>query len=144
MKEVREVLADGMRSWQKIEAASVASTYKVMAATENPLIRQVMEIIQRDSQTHRAVQEFIASTLEEKAPSLDPDEMLKVWDSIEKHIDLEKKMVDSVKEALDAISGKGMVIQEYLLNYLLEDEKKHDKLLANLDKIKAGMYPSGA
>jgi len=36
-----------------------------------------------------------------------------------------------------------MVIQEYLLNYLLMDEEKHDRMLETLEKIKSGMYPYG-
>jgi hypothetical protein len=32
-------------------------------------------------------------------------------------------------------------IQEYLLNYLWDDEKKHEALLSILDKVKGGMYP---
>ena len=33
------------------------------------------------------------------------------------------------------------MVQQYLLNYLLEDEKKHDKLLDDLELIKKKMYP---
>ena len=35
-----------------------------------------------------------------------------------------------------------MVVQEYLLNYLLEDETKHANLLKRLEGIKRGMLPS--
>ncbi|NOZ02931.1 MAG: hypothetical protein GXP54_13740 [Deltaproteobacteria bacterium] len=144
MKEVQDTLVEALKKWQKIEVASVGSTYKVMEQTDNPVIGLVMEIIRRDSVTHHKVQEFIVSTMEERAPSLSPDEMVDAWDAIENHIAIEKQMVEYVREALDAIKGKHMVIQEYLLNYLLEDEKKHDMLLETLDKIKAGMYPYGS
>ena len=36
-----------------------------------------------------------------------------------------------------------MVVQEYLLEYLLIDEKKHNKILDTLGTIKKGMYPYG-
>ena len=36
-----------------------------------------------------------------------------------------------------------MLVQEYLLKYLAEDEKKHNRMLAGLKKIKDGMYPYG-
>ena len=32
-------------------------------------------------------------------------------------------------------------MQKYLISYLLEDEKKHDKLLEDLKLIKNDMYP---
>jgi hypothetical protein len=36
------------------------------------------------------------------------------------------------------------MIQEYLLRYLLADERKHQTLLTELDRIKRGMVPYGA
>lgn len=143
MKSVQEVLLDNLKKWQKIEGASIASTAKIAADTDNPLIRMVMSIIQRDSQTHQAVQEYLVSTLEQQAPTLNPDELVKVWDAIEKHIEIEKQMIELVRDALAVIGDKGMVIQQYFLRYLLEDEQKHEMLLEALEKIKKGMYPYG-
>ena len=60
MKDVQESLVANMKAWQRIEDASVASTGSVMEETENPIVRLVMEIIQRDSQMHHRVQEWIA------------------------------------------------------------------------------------
>ena len=140
-KEIQEKIVENMRQWQKIENSAVASTGNVIEATENPLIRMVMEIIQRDSQFHYRVQEFIADSLESKTVVLSPDELAQVWDMIEKHIKLEEKTVELANEALEALKGRKMLVQEYLLNYLLEDENKHNKILENLEKIKAGMYP---
>ena len=140
-KEIQEELLENMQRWQRIEDSSVTSTGYIMKRTENPLIHLVMEIIQADSRMHHRVQEFIASTLESKAVSLNPDEMASVWDTIEEHIALERRMIGYVKETLSALSGKKMLVQEYLLNYLKADEEKHDKLLADLEAIKGGMYP---
>lgn len=142
-KEVQEKIVDNMKRWQKIENASVASTGKVIEKTENPVVRIVMEIIQRDSQMHYRIQEMIADSLESKTITLTPDELASVWDLIEKHIKLEEKTVELANEALDALKGKKMVVQEYLLNYLLIDEQKHDAILNSLETIKKGMYPYG-
>ena len=132
-----------MRRWQKIENASVASTGNVIERTENPIIRLIMEIIQRDSQMHYRVQGMIADSLESKTITLTPDELGEVWGLIEKHIELEKKTVQFANEALAALKGKKMVVQEYLLNYLLIDEEKHNRILESLETIKKGMYPYG-
>jgi hypothetical protein len=132
-----------MRAWQKIENASVASTGKIIGQTDNPIIRIVMEIIQSDSQMHYRVQQLVADSLEKEAVSLTPEDLSSAWDAIEEHLNLEKKMVHNVREALEGIEKKNMVVQEYLLHYLLEDERKHDRLLASLEKIKKGMYPYG-
>ena len=140
-KAIQQQIVSNMRHWQKIENASVASTGNVLEQTTNPIIRIIMEIIQRDSQMHYRIQELIADSLESKTITLIPDELGEVWDLIEKHIKLEKKTVEFANEALEALKGKKMLVQEYLINYLLEDEEKHNKVLERLEDIKKGMYP---
>ena len=142
-KEIQQEIVANMRKWQKVENASVASTGRVIEKTENPVVRMVMEIIQRDSQMHYRVQEFISDSLEHKTVSLDPDELGQVWSLIEKHIELEKQTIKFAEAALIALKGRKMVVQEYLLDYLLIDEEKHNKILDNLETIKKGMYPYG-
>jgi hypothetical protein len=141
-KTLQENLGKNMKAWQRIEDASAASTGQIIGKTENPLIRLVMEIIQHDSLMHHRVQEFIEKSLDGTVV-LSPDELAVVWDGIEQHIDIEKKMLGYVDEALAELKGKKMVIQEYLLQYLKQDEQKHNDLLASLEKIKGGMYPYG-
>ena len=60
-----------------------------------------------------------------------------------KHIDLEKKTVELAKDSLEALKGRKMVVQEYLLDYLRIDEEKHNSVLESLGTIKKGMYPYG-
>lgn len=141
-KKIQEKIIDNMKRWQKIENASVSSTGKVMERTKNPLIRLVMEIIQRDSQMHYHVQEFIAESLESKTITLTPEELNDVWTMIEEHIKLEEKSVELANEATRALRGRKMVVQEYLLDYLLMDEQKHNKILETLGTIKKGMIPT--
>ncbi|HOP07621.1 MAG TPA: hypothetical protein PLF13_10055 [candidate division Zixibacteria bacterium] len=142
-KEIQDAIVNNMRRWQKVENASVASTGAVIENTDNPVVRLIMEVIQRDSQFHYRVQDLIADSLTTKTITLNPDELAKVWGMIEKHIALEKKTVELAEEAMASLKGKKMVVQEYLLDYLLTDEEKHNKVLATLEKIKKGMYPYG-
>jgi hypothetical protein len=142
-KEAQEQLVENMRNWQKVENAAVASTGAVIEETDNPIIRLVMEIIQHDSQMHYRVQELIAESLTSKAVALSTDDLASVWSKIENHIAIEKKTVELAKQSLEATEKgrKGMLVQRYLLEYLLSDEQKHDKLLENLGAIKKDMYP---
>jgi len=143
MKEVQQELASNMETWQKVENASIASTGRVIEKTENPIVRLVMEIIQRDSQMHYRVQEWIAQSME-KAISLSPDELGDVWGMIEEHIKIEQRVQKLAEEALAVTKdSKAMLVQTYLLEYLLEDEKKHNLLLERLAGIQKGMYPYG-
>jgi hypothetical protein len=141
VKELQKELAASMRRWQKVENSAIASTGFVMEKTENPIVRLVMEIIQRDSQMHYLVQQWIADSLESKTVSLTPDELNKVWGFIERHTEIENAMVGIVKESLNALKGKKMYLQEYLLKYLQEDEIKHTNLLKSLEDLKKGMLP---
>jgi hypothetical protein len=142
-KDLQKEIISSMKNWQKLENATVAVTGQVMEKTGNPVIRLIMEIIQRDSQMHYLVQQWIADSLESKTVSLSPDELGQIWDTIEHHIELEKKSVEMAEKTLASLKGKSMVVQSYLLNYMLEDEKKHNNLLGSLELIKKKMYPYG-
>lgn len=139
LKDVQRELATNMKHWQNIENLAIASTGRIIMKTDNPIIRLIMEIIQRDSQMHYLVQEWIADSLSVKPVSLSYDDLQEVWEMIGKHVRLEHQMMDSVKEALALVKGKKMVVHEYLLNYLHDDEAKHDGLLKQLDVIKKDM-----
>lgn len=142
-KELQERIMANMEKWQKIENASVAQMGAIMEKTSNPVVKIVMEIIQRDSQMHHRVQQLIRDSLDRQTITLSPNELGQVWDLIENHIAMEKETVALAEDSLTALRGRKMVVQEYLLNYLKVDEQKHDELLEAMEKIKSGMYPYG-
>ncbi len=141
MKENLERLAGTMKRWQKLENAAIAQTARIMEETEHPLIRAVMEVIKNDSENHYRIQQLIIDSVEKEYINVFTDDLVKVWDSIEKHIALEKKTIEMAAESLEALEGSKNVVQLYLLDYLRADEEKHDRLLADLDRIKRSMYP---
>ena len=69
-KELQDQISATMKKWQKIENASVASTGNVIEKTDNPVVRQIMEIIQMDSQMHHRIQQLIIDSFERQALSL--------------------------------------------------------------------------
>ncbi len=142
-KELQEKIVSNMERWKKIEDRAVASTGQIIVKTGNPIVRLIMEIIQRDSQMHYRVEDLISDSLQGKAFALTPEELGQVWAMVEAHIELEKETVRIAKESLESLKGKKMVVQEYLLEYLLQDEMKHEAILQRLATIKQGMYPYG-
>ena len=142
-KDLQKEVVSNMRTWQQVEDSTIALTGLIMEKTNNPIVRLIMEIIQRDSQMHYNVQGWIADSMEGKTVSLTPEEIGEVWEMIETHIKLEKKSVKIAEKALKALDGKFMVVQTYLLNYLIADEKKHNDLLKDLESIKKKMHPYG-
>ncbi len=142
-KELQEKLVSAMTRWQEIEDAAVATTEHIIEKTSHPLIRTVMEIIQTDSKRHYQVQQMIIDTLEKEPISITPEDLIEVWDLIENHIQIERQTVEFATDALESVKGTKMVVIQYLIEYLLTDENKHNELLDNLEGIKKAMYPYG-
>ena len=124
--------------WQEIEVASVAQTTQIMERTQNPLIRLVMEIIRQDSVMHKRVEQVILDSLEKEAFTLTPEELGDIWEMVEKHAEMEKETI-----ALAEMARRNcrLFVQRHLLTYLIEDEQKHDRLLAQLEDFKRKIYP---
>lgn len=141
-KEVQENLVRSMAKWQEIERRSVASTGAVIVRTTNPLLQLVMEIIQHDSQLHHRVQQMIIDSVQGKPLALTPEDTHAVAQLLDNHMRLENEMVDMVNAMLAQVREKKMAVQEYLLRFLVEDEKKHATLLSSLEHVKRGMFPT--
>ncbi len=137
-KEMDEKLVKTLKSWLVVEDDSIKMAKSVSSKTENPFVKMIMDIIAHDSALHKKVQQFIIDSLDKKAISLQPEELEVIWDLIEKHIKLEKKTIELAEEAKGETR---LYVQRYLLNYLLEDERKHNALLERLEEIKMRMYP---
>jgi len=131
-------LASTLRKWQKIEDASVAACTGIIEKTENPLIRLVMEIIRQDSVMHKKVQQVMLDSMEKQAISLTPEELGQIWESIERHAEMERETLVLAEKARENCK---LFVLRHLLTYLIEDEQKHDRLLAQLESFKRGIYP---
>jgi hypothetical protein len=140
-KTIRQDLVKHMQHWQGIERASVASTNAVLEKTNHPLLRLVMEIIRHDSELHERIQQFIIDDFEKKPVSLSPDEMGEVSSILDHHLRLEDQMVDAVNSSIEKVKGHKLLVEEYLLDFLVQDERKHAGMLRALDKVKQGIYP---
>jgi hypothetical protein len=140
-KEMRTDLVKRMEYWQAIERRSVASATAVLEKTNHPLLRLVMEIIQRDSQIHERVQQFIIDSVDRQPVTLRPEEMGDISALLDAHLRLEDQMAEAVNATIEHIRGHKMLVEEYLLDFLVQDERKHATMLRSLDKVKRGLYP---
>jgi rubrerythrin len=140
-RDIEKGIADQLRQWQKVEDRTVSITGQAIEKTENPILRLVMEIIQRDSQAHHRVQQFLLDELEGKPVTLTPEHLGEISQLVERHMQAENEMTQNVEAALAAIKGRKLLVLEYFLNYLREDECKHAAMLSALDTFKRGIYP---
>ena len=138
--ERTEKMINSLRKWQSIERQAIEHTAEIMEKTQNPLIRQLMEIIRNDSVQHHRVQQFIIDSLTTTPVTLTPEELGEVWDEIVAHDEAEKEVVRLGEELRDDCR---FFVQKALLDYLIADEKKHDYLLEQLGEFKKKLYPYG-
>ena len=136
-ENVEELIAT-LRRWQQIEEATVAHTSKIMEKTQNPLIRLVMEIIRQDSVMHEKVQQVILDGLEKEAFTLTPEELGEIWDLVEQHAQMERETIELAEKAR---RNCRLFVHRHLLSYLIEDERKHERLLSQLEDFKRRIYP---
>ncbi len=143
VKQVQERLVGELKKWQKIEEESVSSTGEVLAETDNPLIRAIFEIIQRDSQNHRQVQELLIRGYEVEGFKLTVEQFEELFKVVSRHVQVEKRMVAAAEEALQAIQKGNLILHEYFLKYLRADEEKHLTMLESLEQMKKHITPYG-
>jgi hypothetical protein len=139
-KEVQEKIVATMRKWQKIEDEAILSIGEILGTMGSPLPRAIFEIIQQDARNHRRVQELI---IQAGGFQLTVEELAELSKIISRHIQVEERMIEAAAESLKAIQGKKMILHEYLLRYLEQDEKKHMELLRGLENIKKHIHPYG-
>lgn len=70
--------------------------------------------------------------------TLTPEELGEIWESVERHAELEK---ETIRLADLARQNCRLFVQRHLLTYLVEDERLHDRLLGQLEDFKRKIYP---
>ena len=137
-KENIENLINLLKRWQSIEDDSVRNTTEIIKRANNPIIHLIMEIIRQDSVTHRKVQQLIIDNFEKIPICLDPEELINLWELITEHDEAERKTIELAAIALEQNNSP---VVKMLLEYLIADETKHDRLLISLEKFKDEVYP---
>ncbi len=137
-KSSDERTVEVLKQWQDAENRTIAQTTAIIGKSENPLVKIVMDIIRHDSIMHHKVQQFIIDSLTVKAISLTPEELGDVWEMVEKHLAMER---ETIRYGEDLAKNCKLFVQAHLLNYLLTDENKHEKMLTQLEDFKRKLYP---
>jgi hypothetical protein len=129
-------MVEVLRQWQGLERQAMSTTAEILAQTQNPLIRIIMEIILHDSHMHHHVQQFLIESLTEKDVAVSREEVAEIWEKIEAHDRMERETIALATELKEKAWSP---VHKQLLGYLLTDEAKHDSLLVQLNEIKKGM-----
>ncbi|MCL6107069.1 MAG: hypothetical protein M1309_06995 [Actinobacteria bacterium] len=135
--EERSHFEQGIRKWQQVEDVTIESCEALKDATENILVQTVAGIIRADSVKHKEVLDVILRALDGTI-TLTPEELGGMSSLLDNHLNIER---DSIALAMDELENSRHFVIRELLSYLLEDERKHYKLMSQLNDFKRQLYP---
>lgn len=128
-----------MQEWQALEDTTIASASAMLKKTRNPIVKMTMELIKKDSEKHKIVQQMIIDSITKEAIHLDPEELNAVSDMLNKHMEAE---AESLCLADEAFKNSELFTTRYLLSYLIADESKHHGLMHQLNDLKRAAIPT--
>ena len=137
MVEEKQQFERGIRKWQQVEDVTIESCEALKDASDNVLVRTIADIIRADSMKHKEVLEVILQALDGTI-TLTPEELGGISTLLDDHLNIER---DSIQLAMDEFENSRHFVIRQLLSYLLEDERKHYKLLSQLNDFKRHLYP---
>ena len=120
-------------SWMKLEEHTIKSCSNISGKTRNPLIKTLITAIKNDSQKHKAIIKLITDSMTKKALVLTPDELKGISSLLNRHITIEQKSIDLAEETITVTRD---ATARQLLKLILEDEKKHAKLVEQINELK--------
>jgi hypothetical protein len=132
-------MVEVLRQWQVLERQAMNDTAEIMERTTSPLIRVIMEIIRHDSLMHHRVQQFLIDSVAKESVTVTREDIADVWDKLKAHDLMEKKTIQMAQE----LRKKAWTpVLKLLLDYLIQEESKHDTLIEQLDGFKKDLARS--
>ena len=130
---------ENIEKWQKLEDTTIESAEEIIAKTDNIVVKTIMDVIKRDSEKHKMILQQIKDVLT-KAYTLRPDEVGEIMGLLEKHRKIEK---DAIQMAEDGLGNARVFAIRHLLTYILDDERKHHRMMVDLGDFRRELYPYG-
>ncbi len=141
-QHTNDKLVQHFREWQNLENDTRSLAEDLQKKSSNPFIQMIMEVIKRDSEKHKVMQQFIIDALTKEAVHLSPQELIPLADVLDKHINAEAKSM-ALANACAVEESKNYFV-DFVVDALMEDEAKHHHMLKTLDYIKGAVYPYGS
>lgn len=130
-KRIEEIISR-LRELQEIERSNLEQATRVMEQSENELVRMLMDISASGALQRHKVAQFIIDSLKISV-ELTPDELELVWREIESYHRRDRSTIAIASELRDSVR---FFVQNSMLEYLVLDAEKEDKLLMALEDFK--------
>ncbi|MFX1562085.1 MAG: ferritin family protein [Promethearchaeota archaeon] len=126
--EFIKFLKDQISLEEQIVSIATAS----VKTTKNQLVRRLVEGIGLDSNKHALILQAIIAHLESKTPFITEEKRNELGRNISHHIELEAKAIKTYSSIISKTTDAGI---KNLLEYILEDERRHHKLLNEIHSV---------
>jgi hypothetical protein len=140
-QQTNDKLVQNFKEWQNLENDTRRLAEDLQKKTSNPFVRMITEVIKRDSEKHKVMQQFVIDALSKEAVHLSPEELIPLADILDKHIKAEAKSM-ALANACAVAESKNYFV-DFVVEALMEDEAKHHSMLKTLDHMKGAVYQYG-
>ncbi len=125
-KAKAESLVDFLKNQVTVEKEIVDSLEKALVGMKNPAVKGVLKGVSLDSVKHAELYTSAVTLLTSASTALAQEDLDKQKALIEKHIEIEAKLIKVLKERIPDIQNEKVV---FLLKAILEDEIRHHAML---------------
>ncbi|MFX1510800.1 MAG: ferritin-like domain-containing protein [Promethearchaeota archaeon] len=115
-----------------LEEKIVRMAKKSVKDTRNQLVKNLIQAIAIDSNKHALLLNAILARIESKTPFIEESKRDELGKDIRTHIDLEATAIKTYAELIPQMEDPG---SKQVLKYILDDEKRHHRLLTQLYKL---------
>jgi Mn-containing catalase len=126
-------MLDLLQGWKALEERTVTSCDRIYKKTKNPVVKTLITIIKSDSKKHKSILKFIIESMTKKAMVLSPEELATVATLLNKHLTIEQKSITTAQTAIEM--SRDAVVKQ-LLKLILEEERRHEKLIEQINTLK--------
>lgn len=128
----KEELVDFLKEQIKTENEIVDSLSKALVDIQNPAVKATLKGISLDSVKHAEMYNAAAELLTSVLQALTQEQLDKQRELIEKHIDMEIKLIKRISEVMPSVKDEKVKL---ILNAISTDEKRHHALLKEVLNI---------
>ncbi len=121
-----DTLLEFLRNQVSVEKEIVESLEKALVGMKNPAVKGVLKGVSLDSVKHAELYTSAITLLTNASTALTQADLDQQKALIQKHIDIEAKLIKVLKEKIPNIQNQKVV---FLLKAILEDEIRHHAML---------------
>jgi rubrerythrin len=126
MTEKKDELLDFLRNQVKVEKQIVASLDNAIVDMKNPAVKGVLKGVSLDSIKHAELYSSAITLLTNASTALTQEHLDEQKALVEKHITIESELIKKLEAMLPNINNDKV---EFLLNAILNDERRHHAML---------------